>query len=217
MKKFISKVGIACMAFICVVFLFEVAPAQPPGIDFSVDSCSVEKVPGEDSVLVSAWLHYLVAEIPAPAVDLHYVVKFDGNIVYSAYHYLPSISPLAYNDCYVGTGLCRARKCTSFVDNQGMAWEGMCVEFVEDCGCIYRPGPITCKQPGPYRTVVTIIVDEDSLITELDETNNECSTIYPPTDIPTLTEWGLIIFGVVLLGFITWVFLRRRKVVVSYQ
>jgi hypothetical protein len=29
--------------------------------------------------------------------------------------------------------------------------------------------------------------------------------------IPTLTEWGLIIFGVVLLGFITWVFLRRRK------
>jgi hypothetical protein len=32
-------------------------------------------------------------------------------------------------------------------------------------------------------------------------------------DIPTLTEWGLIIFGVVLLGFITWVFLKRRKVV----
>jgi hypothetical protein len=29
--------------------------------------------------------------------------------------------------------------------------------------------------------------------------------------IPTLTEWGMIIFGVVLLGFITWVFLRRRK------
>jgi hypothetical protein len=37
-------------------------------------------------------------------------------------------------------------------------------------------------------------------------------------DIPTLTEWGLIIFGVVLLGFITYVFLRRRrKAVVSYQ
>jgi hypothetical protein len=30
--------------------------------------------------------------------------------------------------------------------------------------------------------------------------------------IPTLTEWGLIIFGVVLLGFISWVFVRRRKV-----
>jgi hypothetical protein len=35
--------------------------------------------------------------------------------------------------------------------------------------------------------------------------------------IPTLTEWGLIIFGVVLLGFITYVFLKRRKTVVSYQ
>ncbi len=32
-------------------------------------------------------------------------------------------------------------------------------------------------------------------------------------DIPTLPEWGLIIFGVVLLGFITWVFLKRRKAV----
>jgi hypothetical protein len=31
--------------------------------------------------------------------------------------------------------------------------------------------------------------------------------------IPTLTEWGLIIFGVVLLGFITWVFLRKRKAI----
>jgi hypothetical protein len=36
-------------------------------------------------------------------------------------------------------------------------------------------------------------------------------------EIPTLTEWGLITFGVVLLGFITYVFLRRRKAVVSYQ
>ena len=35
--------------------------------------------------------------------------------------------------------------------------------------------------------------------------------------IPTLTEWGLIIFGVVLIGFITYVFLRRRKTVVSLQ
>ena len=35
--------------------------------------------------------------------------------------------------------------------------------------------------------------------------------------IPTLTEWGLIIFGVVLIGFITYVFLRRRRAVVSYQ
>ena len=39
--------------------------------------------------------------------------------------------------------------------------------------------------------------------------------LVPP--IPTLTEWGLIIFGVVLIGFITYVFLRRRKTVVSVQ
>jgi len=36
-------------------------------------------------------------------------------------------------------------------------------------------------------------------------------------EIPTLTEWGLIIFGVVLLGFITWVFLRRRRAAISLR
>ena len=41
-------------------------------------------------------------------------------------------------------------------------------------------------------------------------------TVFQPGaggDIPTLTEWGLIILGMVLLGFITWVFLKRRKVI----
>ncbi len=30
-------------------------------------------------------------------------------------------------------------------------------------------------------------------------------------EIPTLTEWGMIIFGVALLGFLTWTVLRRRS------
>ncbi|MGB8657582.1 MAG: hypothetical protein WCE90_07320 [Candidatus Zixiibacteriota bacterium] len=43
--------------------------------------------------------------------------------------------------------------------------------------------------------------------------NSQPEMPLPATAIPTLTEWGLIIFGVVLLGFITWVFLKRRKVI----
>jgi hypothetical protein len=43
--------------------------------------------------------------------------------------------------------------------------------------------------------------------------DNFCLIKGGPTAIPTLTEWGLIIFGVVLLGFISWVFLKRRKVI----
>jgi hypothetical protein len=35
----------------------------------------------------------------------------------------------------------------------------------------------------------------------------------PIPPIPTLSNWGLIIFGIVLLGFISWVFLKRRKVI----
>ena len=73
----------------------------------------------------------------------------------------------------------------------------------------------------------------DSLFHEFDETifggdvkiglgcygtatyDNFCLTIL--RDIPTLTEWGLIIFAVVLIGFITWVFLRRRKTAVGLR
>ncbi len=50
---------------------------------------------------------------------------------------------------------------------------------------------------------------------ELLKNELRCANAYePPVEgIPALTEWGLIIFGIVLLGFISWVFLRRRKVI----
>jgi hypothetical protein len=67
-------------------------------------------------------------------------------------------------------------------------------------------------QPGDFLTL--------KFDSEFDDPDQAGST-HAPTNIlvhehqehfiPTLTEWGLIIFGVVLLGFITWVFLRRRK------
>jgi hypothetical protein len=46
----------------------------------------------------------------------------------------------------------------------------------------------------------------------------QCSGQYvPSTSIPTLTEWGLIIFGVLLLGFISWVFLKKRRRVIGVR
>jgi hypothetical protein len=36
-------------------------------------------------------------------------------------------------------------------------------------------------------------------------------------EIPTLTEWGLFIFGVALMGFVTWVFLKRRQVNLDFS
>jgi LPXTG-motif cell wall-anchored protein len=45
-----------------------------------------------------------------------------------------------------------------------------------------------------------------------DETN--CAQVDCGAAIPTLTEWGLLLFGLVMLGFITWVFLKRKKALV---
>jgi hypothetical protein len=59
----------------------------------------------------------------------------------------------------------------------------------------YQTDPVVAYQPV-----------EDLIIT------GALDYCFGPT-IPTLTEWGLIIFGVVLLGFISWVFLRRRQVI----
>ena len=42
----------------------------------------------------------------------------------------------------------------------------------------------------------------------------DCAHVDCAAAIPTLTEWGLIIFGVVLLAFITWVFLKRRNALI---
>jgi hypothetical protein len=56
-----------------------------------------------------------------------------------------------------------------------------------------------CLQPGESATVQSAT------------SFGEIPSIANP--IPALTEWGLIIFGIVLLGFISWVFLKRRKVI----
>lgn len=42
-----------------------------------------------------------------------------------------------------------------------------------------------------------------------------CDQVDCGAAIPTLTEWGLILFGLALLGFITWMFLKRKKASVS--
>jgi hypothetical protein len=38
-----------------------------------------------------------------------------------------------------------------------------------------------------------------------------CTPPSPPSGIPTLTEWGMIIFSVLLFGWMAWVIVRRRR------
>jgi hypothetical protein len=41
--------------------------------------------------------------------------------------------------------------------------------------------------------------------------DNFYTSSLPPSGIPTLGEWALIVFAVVILGMMTYVFVRRRR------
>jgi hypothetical protein len=41
--------------------------------------------------------------------------------------------------------------------------------------------------------------------------HGEGTYVFTTGDIPTLTEWGMIIFGVLLFGWMAWVIVRRRR------
>ncbi len=67
---------------------------------------------------------------------------------------------------------------------------------------------IYIEPEAPLGSEEVWVLSVDSMIV----TDAGLFAVTPGGIIPTFTEWGLIIFGVVLLGFITWVFLTRRKV-----
>ncbi len=79
------------------------------------------------------------------------------------------------------------------------------------CVCKYSLKRIKSNMYISPCATLKLVVDVYDDVSETDETNNELEQHLTP--VPTLTEWGLIIFGVMLLGFITYVFLRRRKAV----
>jgi hypothetical protein len=77
--------------------------------------------------------------------------------------------------------------------------------------------PWSMSIPGGFDRLVIHYSDTTPRDVSLAFDNFYTSSFPPSGQIPTLTEWGMIIFGVLLLGFITWVFLKRRKPVVSVQ
>ena len=204
MKKSILKVGTTCAALLGILFLFEIAPAQEPKIDLAIYDCSIEKIPGKDSVLVNFRIEHAVAD-SIDSSNVHYMVKFNGSPVTSGYIGVPTI----LGDCYV-VALCPDGGCAKLHYNcLGPPAKG------SHCYCdgwLVPQDPTICMEPSPG-TTVTIMIDDDSTLHEWDETNNECSTVYTVRTTPSSTEWGRIMLGVVLLGFMAWVLLKRKKVI----
>ena len=230
MKKSMLKFGMTWVVFLCVLFLFEMATGQEGVVDLSIADCSVEKIPGTDSVLIKARLQYWVASFEADSVDFRVSVKIDDVLFASGYVAYSTASGVecTYLHTQCEDGYCPViwmYSCDPYVCKPcGEGTPKLLVGFCQQsaplqCACYYYEWEdiLVMELKLASGTKVTIVVDDLDAVSEYDEDNNECSTIYTPTDIPTLTEWGLIIFGVVLLGFITWVFLRRRKAVASYQ
>jgi hypothetical protein len=60
-----------------------------------------------------------------------------------------------------------------------------------------------------YGTFITqsVVDTSDVLVDYFDHPPNEP----PPSTIPTLTQWGIIIFCVLLFGWMAWVILRKRR------
>lgn len=71
-----------------------------------------------------------------------------------------------------------------------------------------QPSPIFCDEIDYGDGTLEVFCDVDGPTICLEPEGG---------DIPTLSEWGLIILGVVLLGFITYVFFKRRKAAVSLR
>jgi LPXTG-motif cell wall-anchored protein len=76
--------------------------------------------------------------------------------------------------------------------------------------------PLITGYEGPEKTTLsyTIVHTSD---TTFSFSGTATTLIGLSAAIPTLTEWGMIIFGVVLLGFISWVFFKRRKAALSLR
>lgn len=80
-------------------------------------------------------------------------------------------------------------------------------------------GPIILQDPSDsvFLSLPGVCTLDDAMIIYLEITSprqyKEFYQVYvvPQSDIPTLTEWGIIIFCVLLFGWMAWVIVRRRK------
>lgn len=102
--------------------------------------------------------------------------------------------------------------------DSGLIYSGLSYKLTSDGGLIWTPAVDISRWYGGINQVPWLTQTFDGKVWVAWATNRDGNLdIYAmygvqPSDIPTLTEWGLIIFGLVLVGFITWVFLKRRKV-----
>jgi hypothetical protein len=104
-------------------------------------------------------------------------------------------------------------------------WHHICAPIGLESGGVlpsnsYGHWEMVFGTPADWNTLISNVdgiifpIDFDPNPAEEAGYDNIClDTCPPPSAVPALSEWGLIIFGVVLLGFISWVFLKRRKVI----
>ncbi len=76
------------------------------------------------------------------------------------------------------------------------------------CFCSYLMALTFSPVTIPPGATVMVVVDPDNEVEEFDENNN---IIYLGGPIPTLTEWGMIIFCLLLFGWMAWVIVRRGR------
>ena len=137
--------------------------------------------------------------------------------------------PIPYNFNIYSGALCAAFRVTNppYItgdDGDNPGWHHVCAPIALESG-----GVLPSNSYGHWEMFVgnitdfnTILANVDKIEFRIDFTTNPAEEIgldniclrddvCPQSQIPTLTEWGMIIFGILLIGFMTWVLVKRRK------
>jgi hypothetical protein len=176
----------------------------------------VFNVPGNPCRSVDVWCGYTSnTSAPAAIATLTYTVPYAGG----TFHFFTNglDGQIAPDDFFID-GILRSGAVAGTVA-VGDAWQGLLGPSPTGVDNLYDHAndDISVLVPPPGAASLTfstsIISDCVGHSFAAVSFNADCC----PPQIPTLTEWGQIIFGLMLLGFITWVFLKRRKKVIGVR
>ena len=190
-------------------------PASASSIDLALTAITVERILDTDSAIVR--LHRSLCTLQ-PITGFAYLTRLaiDDSIIKedndSAYTFntveTAGVPCWEYTAPYCGNGPCRRAY------DGGYSLRGHCEHNVQkdSCACVYYRQEIY-RIAVPYESsTITVAVDPDGALDELDETNNTLSAQLAELEIPTISMWGALVFATLLLVSVAFRIWRSKPI-----